>query len=99
MLELRTDQFSYQRNYVREGQSTFTAGLSDLKLKSEFESMFVLIGAKTGQRKVFELFKLDKDSSGEDIYGWWYKAIDASLPIVVLIANDQQVRLAQSDVP
>ena len=44
-----------------------------------------LKSTKTGHVKAFELYKIDKDGSNEDTYGWRYRSHDG---FELLIIND-----------
>jgi len=44
-----------------------------------------LKSTKTNQVKLFQLYKVDKDGSNEDIYGWRYRSHDG---FELLIIND-----------
>jgi hypothetical protein len=61
----------------------FVAELSDIE-KTRFEitqlcykaSPIYVRNEKTGKQIKMTLFKVDKDGSGEDTYGWWYRGFN-----------------------
>lgn len=73
--------FSYNKS-----TKTLSAEASDLgwPVGSRL-NQFELINKKTGKSQIFNHFKTDKDSSGEDTYGWWFQSNEG---IKVLIIND-----------
>ena len=79
---LTTDQLHWQ-----ERNRTFVAEVSELDHFSAYKtSTIILINPNTRKAEVFVLSKIDKDASGEDIYGWRYLNEEGTLEI--LIIND-----------
>lgn len=54
---------------------TFSAEISSLGDCGRVDSSVTFFNQKTGNSVVLKHHKTDKDSSGEDIYGWRYKGI------------------------
>ncbi len=70
-------------SYDKE-QKSFSAYSSDLQ-KGSGEHIITLVNPKTSGSKIFFLTSVDRDASGEDIYGWNYKSNDG---YKLLIIND-----------
>ena len=62
----------------------FTAELSDLQINAEFQVKLTVL--ESSNSKVFTKYKVDKDASGEDIYGYWYESEDKKEKL--LLIND-----------
>jgi len=46
---------------------------------------------KTGNKVKFTLFKTDKDSTGEDTYGWWYQSENGNFKLLIVTAPPTKV--------
>ena len=77
---LLTTHFSYHKE-----TKTFVSEISLLAGSIDTIHYFTLYNPKTGNSKIFNLKSIDKDGSGEDIYGWNYET-DCGLK--ALIIND-----------
>src|SRR5690606_34724801 len=74
-----TSNFSYNKEL-----NSFIAEASEVAFPG-FLKNFILVNPKTKNQKTFTFVKSDKDSSGEDTYGWRYKT---ECGISALIIND-----------
>lgn len=70
-------------DYNKDGK-VFCAEASDLPKGFDFlgpiyddacDSGFKLMSHKTGKEILFTWWKTDRDASGEDIAGWWFKPV------------------------
>ncbi len=62
---------------------TFSGELSDLCINPEKEIKVTVL--ESGNNKIFTQVSVDKDGSGEDIYGYNYKSLDG---FKLLLIND-----------
>jgi len=66
----------------------FSCYISDAKIGA-IQQVAVLTNTSNQNKITFELDKIDKDGSGEDIYGWIFKAVSGhKKPCHLLIIND-----------
>lgn len=79
---LNTNQFSYQKD-----TKCFCTEASDIGLRFAPEA-FDLKSSRTGEIVRMVLSKIDRDASGEDIYGWHFKTATESHDFTALIIND-----------
>lgn len=80
MRTILTSQLTYN-----EDRKTFSAEISDLG-KEGLTGEVSILNPKTGVSKLYTLFKTDRDGSGEDIYGWWFRNEETQTKL--LIIND-----------
>ena len=80
MSVITTDQLYYNKD-----TRTFSAEISDLSHLKIVQNIFIH-NPKTGVSKKYDFRKMDRDSSGEDIYGWWYENKETETKL--LLIND-----------
>jgi hypothetical protein len=77
---------NYSKNCALHWNSktkTFSGELSDLRINPELQIKVTVI--ESGNNKIFTQVGVDKDGSGEDIYGYRYKSLDG---FNLLLIND-----------
>ena len=80
--EYRTTQFD-----ISDDKTSLTAELSTLQLL--FAPQMLWVRNSGGKRRLFTLCDVDKDASGEDIYGYHYQSEVPNKPTLnMLLIND-----------
>ena len=76
------------KKWYNSKDRTIYIEISELDVDGAPQNMnvFVIRNLQTGKTKEFKYVKTDKDSTGEDTYGWWYKNEEKDLKL--LIIND-----------
>lgn len=79
---LNTNQFDWHKD-----TKCFCSEASDLGIGMAPEA-FDLKSSRTGEIVRMVLSKIDRDATGEDIYGWHFKTATESHDFTALIIND-----------
>ena len=93
-----SSQFFWDKNTkeLHQEVSSLTRGGGNSPFRAEGNQWFVtVVSSKTGQSVNFKLIQVDKDASGEDVYGWRLVPTEESIQHVpackgvrMLIVND-----------
>lgn len=75
------------------GQISGVSGCAALTRNTSFSpangSLVRVLNTRNGNRVLFECYSADTDGSGEDVYGWHFRAISGhKFPCELLIIND-----------
>ena len=81
-MELSTKQLTWNKD-----DRCFSTEISDLDIPGGIPMEISVRNPATGSSWTFRHYKTDKDGSGEDTYGWRFRA-DEDRTVTMLIIND-----------